>query len=69
MLLASTAGGLAGAVIASGALILTDRSVDAQGRVIGINTAIANPNTAQNVGFVIPISQAKPIIDRLRGGQ
>jgi len=43
--------------------------VDAQGRVIGINTAIANPNTAQNVGFVIPVSQAKPIIDRLRGGQ
>jgi putative serine protease PepD len=43
--------------------------VDAQGRVIGINTAIANPNTAQNVGFVIPISPAKPIIDRLRGGQ
>jgi len=35
MLLASTAGGVAGAVI----------------------------------GFVIPISQAKPIIDRLRGGQ
>jgi serine protease Do len=43
--------------------------VDAQGRVIGINTAIANPSTAQNVGFVIPISQAKPIIDRLRGGE
>jgi putative serine protease PepD len=43
--------------------------VDAQGRVIGINTAIANPTTAQNVGFVIPISQAKPIIDRLRGGE
>ena len=43
--------------------------VDAQGRVIGINTAIANPNTAQNVGFVIPISQSKPIIDRLRGGR
>jgi serine protease Do len=43
--------------------------VDAQGRVIGINTAIANPITAQNVGFVIPISQAKPIIDRLRGGE
>jgi putative serine protease PepD len=42
--------------------------VDAQGRVVGINTAIANPSTAQNVGFVIPISQAKPIIDRLRGG-
>ena len=43
--------------------------VDAQGHVIGINTAIANPNTAQNVGFVIPISQAKPIIDRLRGAE
>jgi putative serine protease PepD len=43
--------------------------VDAQGRVIGINTAIANPTRAQNVGFVIPISQAKPIIDRLRGGE
>jgi putative serine protease PepD len=43
--------------------------VDARGRVIGINTAIANPSTAQNVGFVIPISQAKPIIDRLRGGE
>jgi serine protease Do len=43
--------------------------VNAAGRVIGINTAIANPSTAQNVGFVIPISQAKPIIDRLRGGQ
>jgi putative serine protease PepD len=43
--------------------------VDAQGRVIGINTAIANPNTAQNVGFVIAISRAKPIIDRLRGGE
>jgi hypothetical protein len=115
-LLASTAGGVAGAVIATGALVLTDDSgggsssspraarqaqatgaapsaqgdisailakdvpavvaittdggplVDAQGRVVGINTAIANPDTAQNVGFVIPISQAKPIIDRLRGG-
>ena len=43
--------------------------VDARGRVIGINTAIANPSTAQNVGFVIPISQAKPIIDRLRGSE
>ena len=43
--------------------------VDARGHVIGINTAIANPSTAQNVGFVIPISQAKPIIDRLRGSE
>jgi serine protease Do len=43
--------------------------VDAQGRVIGINTAIADPGEAQNVGFAIPISQAKPIIDQLAQGK
>jgi S1-C subfamily serine protease len=43
--------------------------VDAQGRVIGINTAIANPSSAQNVGFAIPISNAKPIVDDLRLGR
>jgi putative serine protease PepD len=43
--------------------------VDAQGRVIGINTAIADPSGAQNVGFAIPISQAKPIIAALRVGE
>jgi putative serine protease PepD len=43
--------------------------VDAQGRVIGINTAIANPGTAQNVGFAIPISNARTIIDQLRNGR
>jgi S1-C subfamily serine protease len=43
--------------------------VDAQGRVIGINTAIANPSSAQNVGFAIPISNAKAIIDQLRQGK
>ena len=42
--------------------------VDFRGRVIGINTAIADPTSAQNVGFAIPISQAKPIIDALRAG-
>src|SRR5690606_920185 len=42
--------------------------VDARGRVIGINTAIADPSNAQNVGFAIPISQAEPIIEALRGG-
>jgi S1-C subfamily serine protease len=40
--------------------------LDAQGRVIGINTAIANPASAQNVGFAIPISKAKPVIEDLR---
>jgi putative serine protease PepD len=43
--------------------------VDARGRVIGINTAIANPGTAQNVGFAIPISNALTIIDQLRNGR
>jgi S1-C subfamily serine protease len=43
--------------------------VDAQGRVIGINTAIADPGSAQNVGFAIPISNAKPIIEQLRQGR
>jgi S1-C subfamily serine protease len=43
--------------------------VDAQGRVIGINTAIADPGSAQNVGFAIPISNAKAIIEQLRQGR
>jgi S1-C subfamily serine protease len=55
MLLAASAGGLVGA------------RADAQGRVLRINTAIATPGTAHNVGFAIAISQGKPIIDRLRG--
>jgi S1-C subfamily serine protease len=41
--------------------------IDADGKVIGVNTAIdAN---AQNVGFAIPISRAKPVIDDLRAGR
>ena len=43
--------------------------VDSRGRVIGINTAIADPGSAQNVGFAIPISNAKVIIERLREGK
>jgi S1-C subfamily serine protease len=43
--------------------------VDGAGRVIGINTAIADPGSAQNVGFAIPISNAKVIIERLREGK
>jgi serine protease Do len=43
--------------------------VDAEGKVIGINTAIADPTTAENIGFVIPISHAVPIIDQLREGR
>jgi len=43
--------------------------VDAAGRVIGINTAIADPAFAQNVGFAIPISLAQPIIEDLKAGR
>jgi S1-C subfamily serine protease len=43
--------------------------VNAQGQVIGINTAIANPTEAQNIGFAIPVSAAKPIIDDLQAGR
>ena len=39
------------------------------GRVIGINTAIASPDTSNNVGFAISISSAKPVIDALREGK
>jgi S1-C subfamily serine protease len=43
--------------------------VDADGRVIAINTAIANPESANNVGFAIPMANARPIIDDLRLGR
>jgi S1-C subfamily serine protease len=43
--------------------------VDARGRVIGINTAIADPSISQNVGFAIPISQVKSLIGELKEGR
>jgi S1-C subfamily serine protease len=43
--------------------------VDSNGRVVGINTAIASPGTSNNVGFAISISSAKPVIDALREGE
>jgi S1-C subfamily serine protease len=41
--------------------------IDAEGRVIGVNTAI--DASAQNVGFAIPISRAEPVIEDLRAGR
>ena len=41
--------------------------VDSQGRVVGINTAVAGG--AQNIGFSIAISTARPVIDELRQGR
>jgi putative serine protease PepD len=43
--------------------------VNARGEVIGINTAIAPPSDASNVGFAIAISAAKPIIADLAEGR
>ena len=42
--------------------------LNSRGEVVGINTAIANPSEAQNVGFAIAIDSARPIIDQLRDG-
>jgi serine protease Do len=39
--------------------------LDAAGRVIGINTAIASPADANNIGFAIAISSAEPILQKL----
>jgi putative serine protease PepD len=43
--------------------------LDMNGRVIGINSAIASPDTSNNVGFAISIDSAKQIIDDLRAGR
>jgi S1-C subfamily serine protease len=46
--------------------------VDSNGCVIGINTAVASgtgSQPAQNVGFAIPISSAKPVIDDIKAGR
>jgi S1-C subfamily serine protease len=43
--------------------------VDVHGRVIGINTAIADPGSSNNVGFAISISSARPVLDDLRAGR
>jgi serine protease Do len=43
--------------------------VDVYGRVIGINTAIADPGSANNIGFAISISSAKPVVEDLRAGR
>jgi putative serine protease PepD len=41
--------------------------VDAQGRVIGVDTAVAGD--AQNIGFALAIDDVKPIVESLRAGK
>jgi S1-C subfamily serine protease len=43
--------------------------LDAAGQVVGINTAIADPSSSNNIGFAISINEAKSVIDALRKGQ
>ncbi len=43
--------------------------VNSSGEVVGINTAIASPTEAQNVGFAISISTVSDSIDQLRAGK
>ena len=43
--------------------------VDVEGRVIGINTAIADPGSSNNVGFAISIASAEPVVRALRSGR
>jgi len=43
--------------------------VNSNGEVVGINTAIADPQEAQNVGFAISIDSAKSVIEDLRQGK
>jgi S1-C subfamily serine protease len=43
--------------------------VNSDGEVVGINTAIANPQEAQNVGFAMGIDALKSMIEDLRLGK
>ena len=43
--------------------------VNSSGEVVGINTAIADPQEAQNVGFAISIDAMKSVIEDLRAGK
>jgi serine protease Do len=40
--------------------------VDLNGRLIGINTAVARQEDAENIGFAIAIEEALPVISRIR---
>ena len=40
--------------------------IDAQGHVVGINTAIRRANFAEGIGFALPIDQARNVIEQLR---
>ena len=46
--------------------------VDAAGRVVGINTAVAGSGigtAVENIGFAIAVDEARPVIERIRNGK
>ena len=43
--------------------------LNTSGEVVGINTAIANPRFAQNIGFSVPVNVAKRILPQLKTGK
>jgi S1-C subfamily serine protease len=43
--------------------------LNAQGEVIGINTAIIDPARAQNIGFSIPVEQAEEVLEIVLSGE
>ncbi|MFI5180423.1 MAG: Do family serine endopeptidase [Thermoanaerobaculia bacterium] len=43
--------------------------LNTSGEVVGINTAIANPRFAQNIGFSVPVNMAKRLLPQLKTGK
>jgi serine protease Do len=71
--------GLSQATSAFESLIQTDAAINfgnsggpllnTSGEVVGIDTAIANPRVAQNIGFAVPINVAKRLLPQLKTGK
>lgn len=65
-------GAVLGDVIQTDAAINSGNSggplVNSDGKVVGINTAVADPSFSQNIGFAISINYAKSILDDLKAG-
>lgn len=43
--------------------------VDAEGRLVGINTAAAGAGAAENIGFAIPVDAAIPVVEDIVSGE
>ncbi|MGE5344682.1 MAG: Do family serine endopeptidase [Acidithiobacillales bacterium] len=71
--------GLSQATSAFESLIQTDAAINfgnsggpllnTSGEVVGIDTAIANPRLAQNIGFAVPVNVAKRLLPQLKTGK